>query len=145
MASKRKGLPIMPNLLRKDLDYAHATFGISKVHEASVARTFGGRITVGSGNKEDKGDVKVKSGAHDILFECKATNGATMRIKAAWLVKITEEAGFNRIPALCVKFMGYVLDNISMAKYHRRVKVEEEWVAVPKSVFDRLLRESSEE
>lgn len=70
-------------------------------HEKKVARLTGGKVTRGSGNQADKGDVKTP----DWRIECKTTKGASYRLEEATLCKIEEEAmATGRIPALNVQF-----------------------------------------
>lgn len=142
--NKRTGQPLTTNLFRTDLARSQATKGIADAHEASVAEALGGRRTSGSGNKDfDKGDVKaVHVGSFELLIECKATQARSIKLMADWLVKITEEAGLGRVPALSIKFQPTALEDASRIRFRGRViSTEEEWVMVPLSVFKRMAGE----
>lgn len=109
-----------------------------KAHEKGTAEALGGRRHDGSGRFEtSKGDVSgVCAKDLDFLIECKHTVGKSLSVQAAWLQKVTLEAGFLREPALSFKF-----DDAVMASLGRRedLVAESEWIAVPRSVFSRML------
>jgi len=115
---------------------ARATKGISDPHEADVAADLGGRKHRGSGSSPWlKGDVSADPlglGA-EVLVECKATAGASIGVKAEWLIKVTREADeqAGRVPALALRF-----DRIGELAQG----TEADWIAVPLSEFRRLLR-----
>lgn len=56
-------------------------------HEARVAKLAGGRITKGSGNSIEKGDVKAKG----FRIECKTTKALTYRLEDITAQKIVNE------------------------------------------------------
>lgn len=61
------------------------------------AKRYGGRVTIGSGNKGDKGDVN----AGEFKIECKRTDRDSLSLKGEWLRKIRDEAFVARMkPAL---------------------------------------------
>lgn len=102
--------------------------------EARVARMVRGRRQPGSGCGKRKGDVDMPTGAEFALdrfmIECKGTGKASLSVKGAWLEKITKEAmAEGKEPALQFEILGI---DPSIA--------EQEWVAIPQSVFLRLLR-----
>lgn len=65
------------------------------------------------------------------MIECKKTDKKSIRIEGAWLGKITREAmAAGREPALEFEIQGC-----------EDPLLEREWVAVPMSVFKRLLED----
>ena len=119
-----------PFLLRGDEDRKRAQQKKPKRHEKDTASKLGGRVTPASGAIESiKGDVDgVEAHAFAFLVECKRTEKKSLSVKVAWLDKITREAHVQpgREPALALQF-----ENLQDA--------EEDWVAVPRSVFVRIL------
>lgn len=105
-----------------------------KKQEARVAKTVGGKVQAGSGNSVyAKGDVKQQSEeAMDLerfLIECKHTQKKSLSIKGEWLSKISREAiAAGKMPALSFEIAG-----------NDDRMVEHDWVAIPMSVFKRLL------
>ena len=109
--------------------------------ETNVAGALGGRPQPGSGSSDyAKGDVKQGESAADFqsnrfLIECKQTIHASLRIEGKWLAKITREAAqAGREPALEFEIHG--CDDPML---------EREWVAVPMSVFRRLIDTGEDE
>ena len=147
MARKSIGGPVVPDLLRESTQRAAATTGLSNLHEGRVEKALNGRTTYGSGSQEfDKGDVKnVHVGPFELLIECKATSKLSMKFLAKWLVKITDEAGPNRIPAISIHFSRSSLDRVAKGVFRRNIPTEEEWIAVPMSVFEQLVNHSEVE
>lgn len=96
-----------------------------KKHEAIVAAAVSGRRQPGSGAFDGlKGDVEGGSYGLPLLLECKRTKGSSLRIEAAWLKKITEEAlSKNKYPALAMQFGEGNVD----------------WVAIPLTTFQAIL------
>ena len=80
---------------------------ISKRQERRTAKKLGGKETIGSGNKGQKGDVwagDLEAG-QQIMVECKATEGKQITLKLAWLTKLVKEAfQAGREPALVLTF-----------------------------------------
>lgn len=105
--------------------------GTPRQQEERVASRVGGRRQRGSGASDyAKGDVK----AEDFLIECKQTEKASLSVKGEWLSKITREAmAAGKSPALSIEIKG-IDDGL----------VEHDWVAVPMSVFRRLLAASAD-
>lgn len=70
-----------------------------------VATATGGKVTPGSGNGHQKGDVVTDTW----MFEVKQTSGSSMTIQRNWLDKLVKEAG-NKECALVIFFelRGYV-------------------------------------
>ena len=101
--------------------------------ENRVAKSIGGKRQRGSGaSVYAKGDVKQASHkSHDLesfLVECKQTKHASMSIKGDWLAKISKEAFAAGLePALAFQIKGCA-----------DPMMEQDWVAVPMSVFKRL-------
>jgi Holliday junction resolvase len=74
----------------------------SRTQERSVAKSLGGRETIGSGNKGQKGDVWAAS----MMVECKATEKQSMGVKLEWLEKLVKEAfQAAREPVLVLRFL----------------------------------------
>lgn len=61
----------------------------SDKHEKIVAQRFGGRVTRGSGNSVEKGDVRVHG---KFRVECKTTKANSYRLEQEVLLKIISEA-----------------------------------------------------
>lgn len=74
---------------------------ISKKHEAFIKETFGGRLTIGSGNTwNDKADVITDN----LQIECKATTKEAFIFTSVVLNKVTNEAyTTGRKPLLAVR------------------------------------------
>lgn len=82
--------------------------------ERENARRYGGRVTVGSGNRVEKGDVRVKG---KLRMECKSTKHASFSVTRDMLEKIEREAGMaGEIPALVVRFLegGHTSDELAV-------------------------------
>ena len=111
--------------------------GDPTTQERRVARALSGRRQPGSGSSMyAKGDVKQRSSeAFDLnrfLIECKQTKNASLSVKAEWLSKITQEAMAAGLePALQFDIKG-----------QKDGFVERDWIAVPLSVFKRILDKS---
>jgi hypothetical protein len=103
--------------------------GTPTAQEHRVADHVKGKRQRGSGaSVYAKGDVKHES----FLIECKKTIHASLSVKGAWLDKITKEAqASGKEPALAIEIQG-MDSNFA----------ERDWVAVPMSVFKRLLEQS---
>ncbi len=104
--------------------------------ENRVAKSVNGRRQPGSGSSiYAKGDViQDSSGAFDLkrfLIECKQTKHASLSIKGSWLSKITREAmAVGKEPALAFEIKG-----------NDDPVVEQDWIALPMSVFKRLMED----
>lgn len=104
--------------------------------EKRIAKALGGKRQPGSGSSPyAKGDVIQKSPAgHSLtkfLIECKQTKHKSLSIKGEWLTKISREAmAAGKEPALQFEIKG-----------NEDTFVEGDWIAVPLSVFKRLLEE----
>lgn len=109
-----------------------------KAHEKATAKALGGRRQPGSGSKAAfKGDVGgVSTQLTEFLVECKRTEDQSLRLQARWLNKITTEAGLTREPALAIQFEPDVLRRLTEPG---QITAEPDWVAIPRSVFKRLL------
>lgn len=110
--------------------------------EERIAGAVGGRRVRGSGSSMyAKGDAK--SGGHgfdrkDFLFEAKQTEHGSLSVKREWLEKITLEADAEgKYPALAIEIKGLV----SKKKNQAARASERDWVAVPLSVFRKLIGE----
>jgi hypothetical protein len=91
----------MPLATPKRLQNLGNTHDRSKVQEKSVASKLGGRTTVGSGNKDEKGDVRVFRFAR---VECKNTKDSGYRVTAEAVRKIEQAAlGCEEIPFMHVE------------------------------------------
>jgi len=109
-----------------------------KKHEKSTAKTLGGKVQPASGAKAGfKGDVReVGTLFNEFLVECKRTEKQSIRIEARWLNKITTEAGSDQEPAIAIQFDPMVLRSL---KRPGEAEAEADWIAMPRSVFRRLL------
>ena len=71
--------------------------------EARVARRLSGQVTIGSGNKDIKGDVRIKGVAR---IECKCTQAKSFSITREMARKIEEAAlGAGEVPAIQIDFL----------------------------------------
>jgi hypothetical protein len=111
----------------------------SKKHERRLAERLGGRRYAGSGNKRwsrhsrsdstDKGDIATPR----FHFEHKFTRADSMSVKQEWLAKVEEGAKLRfKDPGLIVTFQD---------QYGHP---EDEWVAMPLDVFERLMAKVGE-
>lgn len=112
-----------------------------KRHEEDTAKVLGGRRNRGSGASPNrKSDVDgISSGLSDFQTECKRTEGSGLRVEAAWLNKITTEAGVAKVPMLVIQFERTVLERMAESG---QIVAEADWVAIPRSAFKRLLEEA---
>jgi len=107
-----------------------------KGQENRVARVLSGRRQPGSGSSPyAKGDVIQKSSeGHSLskfLVECKQTKHKSLSVKGEWLSKISREAmAAGKEPALQFEIKG-IEDTFA----------ERDWIAIPLSVFKRLLEQ----
>lgn len=130
--SKGEYRPPVPFLLRGDAAETRdrATRRGPKTHERETAGALGGRVTPASGALGwAKGDVDgVRAGHVELLVECKRSEGPGLRVEVKWLDKVTREAHQRpgREPALALRLEATTL-------------AEKDWVAVPRSLFERLL------
>lgn len=73
----------------------------AKVQEKAIAKRVGGRQTVGSGNKHEKGDVRIKGISR---IEAKTTKNASYSVTAATVAKLEAATfGSGEIPVLEVE------------------------------------------
>lgn len=128
----------LPRFIRDEVDGKAARDRKPKRHERATAKALGGRTQPGSGSKAGfKGDVRdVATPLNEFLVECKRTEDQSLRVQARWLNKITTEAGITREPALAIQFEPDVLRKLTTPG---QLTAESDWVAVPRSVFKRLL------
>lgn len=106
--------------------YFESDDGTPRAQEERIASAVGGRRVPASGASPfSKGDVSQDR----FLIECKQTVAASLSVKQAWLEKITGEAeAQGKYPALSLEIQG-----------GERRLAERDWIAVPRSVFQRLL------
>ena len=110
-------------------DDSKTIFG--NVAEGNIANRLGMRLTAGSGNKIDKGDMTNDT----FRLESKATKARSLKLELAWLQKINEQAVSRaQVPALAVQFV----DDNSQPVHAGS------WVAVPEHVFHSLLELADE-
>ena len=133
---------------RDDADRRRRHHKAPKRHEESTAKALGGKRQKGSGSRYDaKGDVAgVEAGLFDFHGECKTTEGKSLRLEALWLTKITSEAAdLSRYPFLAIRFRKRILDELTSALWRKLGKpittAEQDWIAVPRSVFVKMLGE----
>ena len=88
--------------------------------EKRVAKSLRKKLVPGSGSSPGaKGDIRLTQ----MLIEAKATAKGSLRIKKAWLDKITREAlATNRTPALMISFTTPAGDSLRGG----------DWIMVPK-------------
>lgn len=97
--------------------------------ETKVAKRLGARLTSGSGNKLDKGDMVLA----DFRIESKATKNRSMSLKLHWLEKIHEQAVAKaQQPALALQFVDDAGEPCHAGA----------WVAIPEHLFNELLEQS---
>lgn len=97
--------------------------GVGTMAERRASKRLNARLTPGSGaTDKQKGDMVTP----DFLIESKATQGASMSVKLAWLEKIAGEArAINREPAVVVQYVDA----------SGRPVQDGAWVMVPERVF----------
>ena len=110
--------------------------------EERIADAVGGSRVPGSGSSlYAKGDAKsggYEFGRGDFLIEAKQTEHGSLSVKRERLEKITIEAeAEGKYPALAIEIKGL----ISKRKNQAARASERDWVAVPLSVFRRLIGE----
>jgi hypothetical protein len=115
--------------------------GKSKRQEEKLARDTGGRRVRRSGGmywsknnkRTEDGDVVTKEIIRGWNFEHKGTTTGSITIKRDWLNKVRDGArAKTRRPAIVVTF-------------DQGLKVQEDWVLIPRSIFDRLCEEEDDE
>ena len=68
----------------------------AKVQERKTAERIGGKVTKGSGNKDEKGDVRVRG---FIRVECKTTKNSSFSVSVALIEKLEAAVfGVGEIP-----------------------------------------------
>jgi len=135
-----------------DADGRRARHKAPRAHEESTAKALGGRRQKGSGSRCDaKGDVAhVGAGLFEFHGECKTTQGKSLRLEAQWLNKITSEAAdLFKYPFLAIRFNELVLGRLASELWRKLGKpvttAEQDWIAIPRSVFVKMLDELGEE
>jgi hypothetical protein len=148
MKSGDRRPPLRGAHTREDADRRRCHQKAPKAHEESTAKALGGRRQSGSGSQyHAKGDVAdVDGGRFDFHGECKTTEGKSLRLEALWLNKITSEAAdLFKYPFLAIRFRKRVLDELTSTMWRKLGKpvttAEQDWVAVPRSVFVKMLEE----
>lgn len=104
---------------------------LAKKHEKRVAKEMGGRRLPASGalpfGKRDKNTAGADVRTDKLLIQHKGTKRDSLAVKRDWLYEVTKEAARRSLdPALMVYF-------------ERERRFENEWVVIPKSVFNRLM------
>lgn len=75
----------------------------SRVQEKELAKKLGGSVTLGSGNLEVKGDIRVAKVAR---IECKTTMNKSFSVTREMVRKIqTAAMGAGELPAIVVEFL----------------------------------------
>ena len=98
--------------------------------EAKLSKRLGAKLTPGSGNNMQKGDMTVDN----FRIEAKATKARTMRLELHWLEKITEQAIRTGMkPALAFQFVDESGNHVPAGS----------WVSIPESVFEELLEKAN--
>lgn len=112
---------------------ARLTGDSGRSSEKRVAKKLGARLQPASGAMaHSKGDMKVARKLK-FLVEAKSTTGDTLKLDLGWLMKITSEAlKEGAKPALTVSF---VMPDGKLRG------LKEDWVCIPRHVFDELTEE----
>ncbi len=88
----------------------------SPKQEARTAKEFGGHVTIGSGNKHMKGDVRIPGLAR---IENKCTSKKSFSITIDMIKKLRDNAiGYGEIPIIQIDFIdsdGKVLEQVAVA------------------------------
>lgn len=71
-------------------------------HEARIAAQHGGRVTRGSGNQGEKGDVRVPG---KMRIECKATGAKSFSVTIDMMEKVENAVAAGELPLLNVCFV----------------------------------------
>lgn len=111
--------------------------------ESRIGENLASRLTKASGASDgDKGDIETPvwnlketydPEAYQFRMECKSTQAQSLAIQRGWLHKIAAEAqGYLQTPALVISFT----DNEG-----RTTTPNDDWVAIPLSVFKELFNE----
>jgi hypothetical protein len=103
----------------------------SKAHEESAAKSYGGRRLKASGaapfSRRDNNTSGADVMSDLLLMQHKATERDSLSIKRDWLYEVSVEAARrSKYPALIILF-------------EAEKRVDNEWVAVPRKVFQMLL------
>lgn len=103
----------------------------SKAHEERAAESYGGRRLKASGaapfSRRDKNTAGADVTTDLLLMQHKGTEKDSMSIKRDWLYEVSVEAARrSKYPALVILF-------------ETETRVDNEWVAVPRKVFQMLL------
>jgi hypothetical protein len=89
-------LPVPKRMQGQSRAHARAPY-----QERELAKATGGRVTPGSGNKNQKGDVRLKG---FVRIECKTTIHASYSVTAATLRKLDDAVvGAGEVPILLVE------------------------------------------
>src|SRR5210317_2167458 len=124
-----------------------------KKHEESVAKELGGKRQPGSGSQyHAKGDIaNVCGGRFDFHGECKTTSKKSRRLETRWLNKITGEAAhLLKYPFLAIRFDEEVIRQLvrealmTASPDQHIAQAEQDWVAIPQSVFSKMLSDLEE-
>lgn len=98
--SRAKGNSLMPGATAKPRPGPSHLRAVKQ--EGETATRLGGRLTPGSGARDEKGDVRIKGLAR---IECKTTKNASFSVTRETLAKIADAAcGAGEIPVLLVEF-----------------------------------------
>ena len=95
----------------------HQSAGLATQQEAKLARRLGGRVTKGSGNQDDKGDVVVPE---VVRVECKTTEQKSYGLTLYDVNKIEVAArNTNELPVLVIQWTdprGKVLGEVAVLR-----------------------------
>lgn len=140
--------PLLPPLLQDQdkLKHRESHHVRPKAHEEGVAEDLDGMTRPGSGAFQGlKGDAIRPQRAFPLLIECKrGMDKMSVRLEARHLTKISEEAdGVGAYPALDIQFDVEVME--AVARADGRPRADENWIAVPRTVFKAMLEALGEE
>lgn len=123
-------------VVAKHLDPLRAQGQRAKTHERRVAKEMGGRRLPASGalpfGRRDKNTAAADVRTDALLIQHKSTIKDSLTVKRDWLYELSVEAQRRS------------LDPALMMSFDREVRCSQEWIAVPKDVFYRLLSNQPE-
>ena len=115
------------SFLSRDKDHGTISHRRSRKQEKSLAERLGGRVTAGSGNQMEKGDVRIKG---VLRIEAKTTKNRSFSVTLDMVEKIEQAAATGaELPVIAIDFIslqGKVLKSICVC---------------PRYVLDEIVRE----
>ncbi len=91
------------SFLNRDKDHGNASYRRSRKQEKALAGRLGGRVTVGSGNQIEKGDVRVRG---ILRIEAKTTLHKSFSVTMDMIRKIEDAAATGgELPVIVIDFI----------------------------------------